>query len=49
VLYVVGVSKYFTGEKKSACRVMVGKPEEKSSLKRSGRTWEGNTEVDLNP
>jgi hypothetical protein len=26
----------------------VGKPEEKSSLKRSGRTWEGDIEVDLN-
>jgi len=37
-----------TGEKKNACRVLVGKPEEKSSLKRSGRTWEGNIKVDLN-
>ena len=37
-----------TGEKKNACRVLVGKPEEKGSLKRSGCTWEGNIKVDLN-
>ena len=37
-----------TGEKKNASRVLVGKPEEKSSLKRSGCTWEGNIKVDIN-
>jgi hypothetical protein len=37
-----------TGEKKNACRVLVGKPEGKSSLKRSRDTWEGNIKVDLN-
>jgi len=37
-----------TVEKKNACRVLVGKPEEKSSLKRSRHTWEGNIKVNLN-
>jgi len=37
-----------TGEKKNACSVLVGKPEEKSSLKKSGCTWDGNIKVDLN-
>lgn len=36
------------GKKKNARIVLVGKPEEKSSLKRSGRTWKGNIKVDLN-
>jgi hypothetical protein len=35
------------GEKKNACRILVGKPEEKRSLRRPRRRWVDNIKMDL--
>jgi hypothetical protein len=35
------------GEKRNACRIMVGKPEGKRPLGRPRRRWEDNNEIDL--
>jgi hypothetical protein len=35
------------GEKKYACRILVGKPEGKTPLGRLRRTWEDNIKMDL--
>jgi hypothetical protein len=35
------------GEKRNACRVLVGKPEGKRPLGRPGCRWEDNFKVDL--
>jgi hypothetical protein len=35
------------GEKRNAYRILVGKPEGKSPLGRSRRTWEDNIKMDL--
>jgi hypothetical protein len=35
------------GEKKNACRILVGKPEEKRPLGRSRRRWVDNINIDL--
>jgi hypothetical protein len=35
------------GEKRNAYRILVGKPEGKRPLGRSGRRWEGNIRMDL--
>jgi hypothetical protein len=35
------------GEKRNACRILVGKPEEKRALGRPRRRWVDNTKVDL--
>jgi hypothetical protein len=35
------------GEKRNACRILVGKPEGKSPLGRSRRRWEDNIKLDL--
>jgi len=36
-----------TGDRRSVCRVVVGKPEGKSPLGRSRRRWEDNIKMDL--
>jgi hypothetical protein len=35
------------GEKRNACRILVGKPEEKRPLGRPRRRWENNMKTDL--
>jgi hypothetical protein len=35
------------GEKRNACRILVGKPEGKSSLGRPRRRWLNNIKIDL--
>jgi hypothetical protein len=35
------------GEKRNACRILVGKPEGKRSLGRPRRMWEDNIRMDL--
>jgi len=35
------------GERRSVCRVLVGKPEEQRPLGRPRRRWEDNIEMDL--
>jgi hypothetical protein len=35
------------GEKRNACRVLVGKPEEKRPLGKPGIKWEDNIKMDL--
>jgi hypothetical protein len=35
------------GEKRNACRILVGKPEVKRPLGRPRRRWEDNNKVDL--
>jgi hypothetical protein len=35
------------GERRSIYRVLVGRPEEKTSHERTRRRWEDNTETDL--
>jgi len=36
-----------TGERRHACKILVGKPEGKRPLGRSSHRWEGNIKVDL--
>jgi hypothetical protein len=35
------------GEMRTACRIFVGKPEEKRPLERPRRRWDNNTKTDL--
>jgi hypothetical protein len=35
------------GEKRNACRILVGKPEGERPLGRPGRRWVGNIKIDL--
>jgi hypothetical protein len=35
------------GEKRNACRILVGKPERKRPLRRQRRMWAGNINMDL--
>jgi hypothetical protein len=35
------------GEKRNACRILVGKPDGKRTLGRPRRRWVGNIEMDL--
>jgi hypothetical protein len=35
------------GEKRSACRILVGKPEGKRPLRRPRRRWEDDSKMDL--
>jgi hypothetical protein len=35
------------GEKRNACRILVGKPEGKRPLRRPRRRWEDNIKMDL--
>jgi hypothetical protein len=35
------------GERRGVCRILVGKPERKSTLGRPGRRWEDNIKMDL--
>jgi hypothetical protein len=43
--------KYYThiqhGEKRNACRVLIGKPEGKRPLRRPRRRWDSNIKMDL--
>jgi len=36
-----------TGERRGACRILVGKPERKRPLGRPGGRWEDNIKMDL--
>ena len=38
---------YVLGERRHACRVLVGKPEGKRSLGRPRCKWEGNIRIDI--
>jgi hypothetical protein len=43
----VGRASSTNGEKRNACRILVGEPERKRPLGRPRRRWEGNIEIDL--
>jgi hypothetical protein len=44
---LIGVACSTNGEKRNACRILVGKPEGKRPLGRPRRGWVGNIKMDL--
>jgi hypothetical protein len=43
----MGVEFSTNGEKRNACRILVGKPEGKRPIGRTRRRWEDNIRIDL--